>query len=155
MTMLKLNTIRDNPKARSSFKRLGRGVGSGLGKTCGRGQKGQKARTGVAVRAFEGGQNPLYRRLPKRGFHPVNKEIISTVSISRLQAFIEMGKLDQKNIVNLEVMRSLGLIRKQAKMVKLLAGVIKTPLKFEVHGASKKAIEGIEKVGGSVLVVNK
>lgn len=153
--MLKLNTIRDNPKARSSFKRLGRGVGSGLGKTCGRGQKGQKARTGVAVRAFEGGQNPLYRRLPKRGFHPVNKEIISTVSISRLQAFIEMGKLDQKNIVNLEVMRSLGLIRKQAKMVKLLAGVIKTPLKFEVHGASKKAIEGIEKVGGSVLVVNK
>ena len=153
--MLKLNTIRDNPKARSSFKRLGRGVGSGLGKTCGRGQKGQKARTGVAVRAFEGGQNPLYRRLPKRGFHPVNKEIISTVSISRLQAFIEMGKLDQKNIVNLEVMRSLGLIRKQAKMVKLLAGDIKTPLKFEVHGASKKAIEGIEKVGGSVLVVNK
>ena len=153
--MLKLNTIRDNPKARSSFKRLGRGVGSGLGKTCGRGQKGQKARTGVAVRAFEGGQNPLYRRLPKRGFHPVNKEIISTVSISRLQAFIEMGKLDQKNIVNLEVMRSLGLIRKQAKMVKLLAGVIKTQLKFEVHGASKKAIEGIEKVGGSVLVVNK
>ena len=153
--MLKLNTIRDNPKARSSFKRLGRGVGSGLGKTCRRGQKGQKARTGVAVRAFEGGQNPLYRRLPKRGFHPVNKEIISTVSISRLQAFIEMGTLDQKNIVNLEVMRSLGLIRKQAKMVKLLAGVIKTPLKFEVHGASKKAIEGIEKVGGSVLVVNK
>ena len=153
--MLKLNTIRDNQKARSSFKRLGRGVGSGLGKTCGRGQKGQKARTGVAVRAFEGGQNPLYRRLPKRGFHPVNKEIISTVSISRLQAFIEMGKLDQKNIVNLEVMRSLGLIRKQAKMVKLLAGVIKTQLKFEVHGASKKAIEGIEKVGGSVLVVNK
>ena len=153
--MLKLNTVRDNQKARSSFKRLGRGVGSGLGKTCGRGQKGQKARTGVAVRAFEGGQNPLYRRLPKRGFHPVDKDIISTVSISRLQAFIEAGSLDQKNIVNLEVMRSLGLIRKQAKMVKLLAGVIKTQLKFEVHGASKKAIEGIEKVGGSVLVVNK
>ena len=148
---MKLNDLRDNEGATHSKKRLGRGIGSGSGKTAGRGVKGQKARSGVAVNGFEGGQMPLYRRLPKRGFNNIFRKDYVTVSLARVQTAIDAGKLDGKATVDADALLKAGVIRRAKDGVRLLAdGELKTKLAFEVAGASKAAIEKVEKAGGSV-----
>ncbi|MDP3407916.1 50S ribosomal protein L15 [Bosea sp. (in: a-proteobacteria)] len=152
---MKLNDIRDNEGAHKSRIRVGRGIGSGKGKTGGRGVKGQKARSGVAVKGFEGGQMPLYRRLPKRGFHNLFAKDLNEVNLGRIQQAVEAGKLDAKGTVTIEALVAAGVITRQAKDgVKILGvGELKTKLAFEVYGASKSAVEAIEKAGGSVTIL--
>lgn len=152
---MKLNDIRDNEGAHKSRIRVGRGIGSGKGKTGGRGVKGQKARAGVAVKGFEGGQMPLYRRLPKRGFHNLFAKDLNEVNLGRIQQAVEAGKLDAKGAVTIEALVAAGVITRQAKDgVKILGvGELKTKLAFEVAGASKSAVEAIEKAGGSVKIL--
>ncbi len=152
---MKLTEIRDNEGAHKSRIRVGRGIGSGKGKTGGRGVKGQKARSGVAVKGFEGGQMPLYRRLPKRGFHNLFSKDLNEVNLGRIQQAIEAGKLDAKGIVTIETLVASGVITRQAKDgVKILGvGELKAKLAFEVAGASKSAVEAIEKAGGSVKIL--
>jgi len=152
---MKLNDIRDNEGAHKSRIRVGRGIGSGKGKTGGRGVKGQKARAGVAVKGFEGGQMPLYRRLPKRGFHNLFARDLNEVNLGRIQQAVEAGKLDAKGVVTIEALVAAGVITRQAKDgVKILGvGELKAKLAFEVFGASKSAVEAIEKAGGSVKIL--
>ena len=152
---MKLNEIRDNEGAHKSRIRVGRGIGSGKGKTGGRGVKGQKARAGVAVKGFEGGQMPLYRRLPKRGFNNLFAKDLNEVNLGRIQQAVEAGKLDAKGAVTIEALVAAGVITRQAKDgVKILGvGELKTKLAFEVYGASKSAVEAIEKAGGSVKIL--
>ncbi|SEG19555.1 50S ribosomal protein L15 [Bosea lathyri] len=152
---MKLNDIRDNEGAHKSRIRVGRGIGSGKGKTGGRGVKGQKARAGVAVKGFEGGQMPLYRRLPKRGFHNLFAKDLNEVNLGRIQQAVEAGKLDAKGAVTIEALVAAGVITRQAKDgVKILGvGELKAKLAFEVYGASKSAVEAIEKAGGSVKIL--
>jgi large subunit ribosomal protein L15 len=148
---MKLNDLRDNDGATHSRKRLGRGIGSGSGKTGGRGVKGQKARSGVAINGFEGGQMPLYRRLPKRGFKNIFAKDFVTVSLERVQAAIDAKKLDAKETVNAEALVKAGVIRRAKDGVRVLSGgELKAKVAFDVAGASKAAIEKIEKAGGSV-----
>lgn len=153
---MKLNELRDKDGATKSRKRVGRGIGSGSGKTGGRGVKGQKSRSGVAVNGFEGGQMPLYRRLPKRGFrNPFGKDF-NIVSIARVQQAVDANKLDPKEIVTTEALVKAGVVRRAKDGVRLLAdGELKAKLSFEVAGASKAAIEKIEKAGGSVKLPQK
>lgn len=153
---MKLNELRDNEGATHSRKRLGRGIGSGSGKTAGRGVKGQKARSGVAINGFEGGQMPLYRRLPKRGFkNPTAKDFV-TVSVGRVQTAVDAKKLDSKEAVTAEALIKAGVIRRAKDGVRLLAdGEIKAKLSFDIAGASKAAIEKVEKAGGSVKLPAK
>ena len=148
---MKLNELRDVDGATKTRKRVGRGIGSGKGKTGGRGVKGQKARSGVAINGFEGGQMPLYRRLPKRGFkNPFRKEF-NEVSLGRIQAAIDAKKLDAKETVTAEALVKAGVIRRAKDGVRLLGdGDIKAKLTFDIAGASKTAIEKVEKAGGSV-----
>jgi len=152
---MKLNDIRDNEGAHKSRIRVGRGIGSGKGKTGGRGVKGQKARAGVAVKGFEGGQMPLYRRLPKRGFHNLFAKDLNEVNLGRIQQAVEAGKLDAKGAVTIEALVAAGVITRQAKDgVKILGvGELKTKLAFEVAGASKSAVAAIEKAGGTVKIL--
>ena len=151
---MKLNELRDKEGATHSSKRVGRGIGSGKGKTGGRGVKGQKARSGVAINGFEGGQMPLYRRLPKRGFRKPFAKSFNAVSLGRIQAAIDAKKLDAKETVNTEALVKAGVIRRAKDGVRLLGrGEIKAKLNVEVHGASKSAIEAIEKAGGSVKIL--
>jgi large subunit ribosomal protein L15 len=152
---MKLNEIRDNEGAVKSRIRVGRGIGSGKGKTGGRGVKGQKARAGVAVKGFEGGQMPLYRRLPKRGFNNLFAKDLNEVNLGRIQQAVEAGKLDAKGPVTIEALVAAGVITRQAKDgVKILGvGELKTKLAFEVAGASKSAVAAIEKAGGSVKIL--
>jgi large subunit ribosomal protein L15 len=148
---MKLNELRDKDGATKSRKRLGRGIGSGSGKTAGRGVKGQKARSGVAVNGFEGGQMPLYRRLPKRGFRNPSAKDFATVSVSRLQAAVDAKKLDPKETIDAAALVKAGLIRRALDGVRVLGdGELKAKLSLDVAGASKTAIEKIEKAGGSV-----
>jgi large subunit ribosomal protein L15 len=148
---MKLNDLRDKDGATHSRKRLGRGIGSGSGKTAGRGVKGQKARSGVAVNGFEGGQMPLYRRLPKRGFKNIFAKDFNTVSLARVQAAVDAKKLDAKATVTAEALVQAGVIRRAKDGVRLLGdGELKAKLSFEIAGASKTAIEKVEKAGGSV-----
>jgi large subunit ribosomal protein L15 len=152
---MKLNDIRDNEGAHKSRIRVGRGIGSGKGKTGGRGVKGQKARAGVAVKGFEGGQMPLYRRLPKRGFNNLFAKDLNEVNLGRIQQAVEAGKLDAKGTVTIEALVAAGVITRQAKDgVKILGvGELKAKLAFEVYGASKSAVAAIEKAGGSVKIL--
>lgn len=152
---MKLTEIRDNAGAHKARIRVGRGIGSGKGKTGGRGVKGQKARAGVAVKGFEGGQMPLYRRLPKRGFHNLFARELNEVNIGRVQQAIEAGKLDGKAVVTVEALVSAGVITHQAKDgVKILGvGELTAKLAFEVTAASKSAVEAIEKAGGSIKLL--
>src|SRR5690348_11449032 len=130
---MKLNEIRDNPGARRGKKRLGRGIGSGLGKTSGRGVKGQKSRTGVAIKGFEGGQMPLHRRLPKRGFTNIFAKDYNEVSLGRIQVAIDAGKLDAKKAVTAEALKEAGVIRRVKDGVRLLGGgELKASVTFEV-----------------------
>jgi large subunit ribosomal protein L15 len=152
---MKLTDIRDNEGAHKSRIRVGRGIGSGKGKTGGRGVKGQKARAGVAVKGFEGGQMPLYRRLPKRGFHNLFAKDLNEVNLGRIQQAVEAGKLDAKGAVTIEALVAAGVITRKAKDgVKILGvGELTAKLAFEVAGASKSAVEAIEKAGGSVKIL--
>lgn len=152
---MKLNELRDNASARSSRKRLGRGIGSGLGKTSGKGHKGAKARTSnPKPRYFEGGQMPIYRRLPKRGFKNPTRGSYAEVNIGRLQEAIEAGKLDAGKPINAEAMIAAGLVRRSLDGVRLLGhGELKATVTVEVVGASKGAIAAVEQAGGKVVVL--
>jgi large subunit ribosomal protein L15 len=153
---MKLNDLRDKDGATHSKKRLGRGIGSGSGKTAGRGVKGQKSRSGVSVNGFEGGQMPLYRRLPKRGFNNIFAKSFTVVSLARIQAALDAKKLDAKTTVTAEALVAAGVIRRVKDGVRILSdGDIKSKLAFDVAGASKAAIEKIEKAGGSVKLPEK
>ncbi|MEZ5708205.1 MAG: 50S ribosomal protein L15 [Blastomonas sp.] len=151
---MKLNEIKDNAGARKGRMRVGRGIGSGKGKTAGRGQKGQKSRSGVAIKGFEGGQMPLHMRLPKRGFNnPFGKDY-AIVNLGMVQKFIDAGKLDAKQTVDQAALKAAGLVRGGKHGVRLLAkGEITAKLKFAVAGASKGAVEAVEKAGGSVEIL--
>jgi len=148
---MKLNELRDREGANQSRKRVGRGIGSGSGKTGGRGVKGQSSRSGVALNGFEGGQMPIYRRLPKRGFkNPFGKDF-NEVSLGRVQTAIDAGKLDAKETVTTEALVKAGVVRRPKDGVKILSGGdLKAKVSFEVAGASKAAVEKIEKAGGSI-----
>jgi len=151
---MKLSEIADNAGARKKRMRVGRGIGSGKGKTAGRGGKGQTARSGVRIKGFEGGQMPLHRRLPKRGFNNVFRLDFAEVNLDRLQAAIDAKTLDAKAVINAEALVKARVIRRAKDGVRLLGrGEIKAKLNVEVHGASKSAIEAIEKAGGSVKIL--
>ncbi|MBO6816716.1 MAG: 50S ribosomal protein L15 [Rhizobiaceae bacterium] len=154
---MKLNEITDREGALKSRRRVGRGIGSSKGKTGGRGVKGQKSRSGVAIKGFEGGQMPIFRRLPKRGFSNASfARKYQTVSIGRLQQAIDAKKFDAKTTVTAESLVEAGIIRRVDDGVRILSdGELKAGLTFEVAGASKAAIEKIEKAGGKVTVLEK
>jgi large subunit ribosomal protein L15 len=153
---MKLNEIRDNEGARKARTRVGRGLGSGKGSTCGRGQKGQKSRSGVSINGFEGGQMPIYRRLPKRGFNNIFAKDIEGINVGTIQAAIDAGKLDASKTVDVNTLKSAGLIRKQKDGIRLLGmGELKAKVEFKAHGASKTALEAIEKAGGKVEIMAK
>ena len=148
---MRLHELADRPGARKKRSRIGRGIGSGTGKTGGRGGKGQTARSGVAINGFEGGQMPLYRRLPKRGFNNIFAKSVTVVSLAKIQAAIDAKKLDAKAAVTAEALVAAGVIRRAKDGVRVLSdGELKAKLSFDVAGASKAAIEKIEKAGGSV-----
>jgi large subunit ribosomal protein L15 len=151
---MKLNQIADNPGARKNRMRIGRGIGSGKGKTGGRGGKGQTARSGVRIKGFEGGQMPLHRRLPKRGFRNTSFAVkLNEIGLAKVQAAIDAGKLDIKATVDAEAMVKAGLMRRAKGGVKLLGGgEFKAKVNFAVFGASKSAVEAVEKAGGSVKI---
>jgi large subunit ribosomal protein L15 len=152
--MVKLNDISDNPGSTKNRMRVGRGIGSGKGKTAGRGVKGQKARTGVAIKGFEGGQMPLHRRLPKRGFWNPFSTDLNEVNLGRIQQAVEAGKLDASAPVTIEALIAAGVVSKARDGVKILGnGEIKAKLTFEVAGASKSAVAAIEAAGGSVKLL--
>ncbi len=152
--MVKLNELRDNPGATKARKRVGRGVGSGTGKTAGRGQKGQKSRSGVAIKGFEGGQMPIHMRLPKRGFTKPNRLAFAEVNLGRLQEFIDRGKLDASQALDEDALVTSGLVRRKLDGVRLLAqGELTTKITLTVTGASQAAVEAVEKAGGSVTVL--
>ena len=151
---MKLNQIADNAGAKHSKKRVGRGIGSGLGKTAGRGGKGQTARKGGAKAGFEGGQMPIYRRLPKRGFNKPNQVEYNEVNLAKVQAAVDAKKLDPKAPVTVEALISAGVVNNKLGGVRLLGkGEIKSKLAFEVYHASKSAVAAVEKAGGSVKML--
>lgn len=154
---MKLNEINDNDGALKSRRRVGRGIGSSKGKTGGRGVKGQKSRSGVSINGFEGGQMPIFRRLPKRGFSNAKfGKDYKTVSLARLQEAVDAKKLDAKATVTAESLVEAGVLRRAGDGVRVLSdGELKTALTFEVAGASKAAVEKIEKAGGKVTVLAK
>jgi large subunit ribosomal protein L15 len=151
---MKLNEISDNEGAKKARMRVGRGIGSGKGKTAGRGVKGQKARAGVAVKGFEGGQMPIYRRLPKRGFWNPFSTDLNEVNLGRIQEAVDAGKLAADQPVTVEVLIAAGVCSKPRDGVKILGnGTLTAKLSFEVAGASKAAVAAIEKSGGSVTIL--
>jgi large subunit ribosomal protein L15 len=151
---MKLNELRDNPGATKKRKRVGRGVGSGIGKTGGRGIKGQTSRSGVAIKGFEGGQMPLHRRLPKRGFTNIFAKSYAVVNLGNIQTFIDAGKLDAKATIDEAALVASGLVRRKLDGVRVLAkgALTSKNLKIEAAGASKAAIAAIEAAGGSLTV---
>jgi large subunit ribosomal protein L15 len=150
---MKLNELAPAPGARQARKRLGRGIGSGTGKTAGRGHKGQRARSGSSTRTFEGGQMPIYRRLPKRGFKNPFRTEFAPVNLDRLQAAVDAGRIDPGKTVDLPALRAAGLVNKRMDGVRLLArGELNAALTIEIHSASKAAIAAVEKVGGKLIL---
>jgi large subunit ribosomal protein L15 len=153
---MELNKLNDNDGAKSSKKRLGRGVGSGLGKTSGKGHKGQKSRSGVSIKGFEGGQMPIHRRLPKRGFNKHNRKVYRILNLGDLQKVIDNGKIDIKKEINSSVILSSGVIKNLKDGIRILArGKITSKVNILVDGASKNAIEQVEKAGGNLVVTEK
>ena len=151
---MKLSEIADNAGSRKKRMRVGRGIGSGKGKTSGRGGKGQTARSGVRIKGFEGGQMPLHRRLPKRGFNNAFRVEYSEVNLDRLQQAIDAKQLDTGAVINAEALVKAGVLRRALGGVRLLGrGEIKAKVNLEVHGASKSAIAAVEKAGGSVKLL--
>ena len=150
---MKLNEIADNPGAKHQKKRVGRGIGSGKGKTSGRGVKGQKARSGVSIKGFEGGQMPLHMRIPKRGFNVPSPNEFVEINLDTLQTAIDKGKIKAKDAITAESLIAAGVLRRAKDGVRLLGrGELKQAVKIEVAGASKSAIAAVEKAGGSVKV---
>ncbi len=150
-----MNILSNTVKIKISKKRLGRGIGSGKGKTSGRGIKGQKSRSGVAIKSFEGGQMPLYRRLPKRGFNPINKKKIAKINLDQIQNFIDRNKIDPDNLINLESLKKVNIINKSYLRYKILAnGILTTKINIESDYSSIAAKDKIEKVGGILKVKN-
>tara|TARA_Y100001958_G_C21208093_1_gene534047 strand:- start:993 stop:1445 length:453 start_codon:yes stop_codon:yes gene_type:complete len=146
--MIRLN---NRKKINKSKMRVGRGIGSGKGKTSGRGVKGQKSRSGVAIKSFEGGQMPLYRRLPKRGFNAIEKTNITILNLNKIQTFIEKKSINTNDILNSELLKKLKLIKNNSSKLKILgSGEIKSKINIEADLASKSAIEKLEKIGGSI-----
>jgi|TARA_B100001057_G_scaffold288451_1_gene288521 large subunit ribosomal protein L15 len=146
--MLKLN---NRTKLNKSKIRVGRGIGSGKGKTSGRGVKGQKSRSGVAIKSFEGGQMPLYRRLPKRGFNPIVRQNIAILNLQKIQTFIDKKNIKSSDTINSELLKKLKLINKNSIKLKILGtGDIKDKINIEADLASKSAVKKLEKIGGSI-----
>ena len=146
---MRLNELHDNPGANKTKKRIGRGPGSGKGKTGGRGLKGQKSRSGVSLNGYEGGQMPLYMRLPKRGFNKPNRKEFAVVNLGLIQKFVDLKKLDTKIEINEDVLVKSGIVRRKLDGVRILGkGVITSKINISVSGASKTAIEAVEKLGG-------
>ena len=146
--MITLNT---KEKINKSKMRVGRGIGSGKGKTSGRGVKGQKSRSGVAIKSFEGGQMPLYRRLPKRGFNTIKKENIAILNLNKIQNFIDKNNIKKNEVINSNLLKKLKLINKNSDRLKILgSGDIKDKINIEADLASKSAVEKLEKIGGSL-----
>jgi large subunit ribosomal protein L15 len=151
--MITLNTT---SKVISKKMRVGRGIGSGKGKTSGRGVKGQKSRSGVAIKSFEGGQMPLYRRLPKRGFNPIRKIKIAKINLEKIQTFIDKKIISSSDIINAKLLKELKIINKNSQQLKILGtGEIKIKINIETDLISKSAKEKLEKIGGSILIKNK
>ena len=147
---IQLNT---REKINKSKIRVGRGIGSGKGKTSGRGVKGQKSRSGVAIKSFEGGQMPLYRRLPKRGFNPIGKKNIAILNLNKIQTFIDKKNISTKETLNSDLLKKLNLINKNSIKLKILgSGEIKEKINIEADLASKSAIDKLEKLGGSIQI---
>ncbi len=150
---MRLNELRDNPGATKSRMRVGRGIGSGKGKTGGRGVKGQKSRSGVAIKGFEGGQMPLHQRLPKRGFKKPNRKVFAELSLGRLQAAIDAGKLDAKTAIDEAALVASGVIRRKRDGVRLLGkGELTAKVQLSITGATKSAREAVEKAGGTLTL---
>ena len=146
--MIELN---NRTKINKSKIRVGRGIGSGKGKTSGRGVKGQKSRSGVAIKSFEGGQMPLYRRLPKRGFNPIKKDNVAVLNLEKIQSFIDKKTIDTKSVLNSSSLKKLKLINKNSNKLKILGtGEIKDKINIEADLASKSALDKLEKIGGSI-----
>ena len=153
---MELNTLKDNKGATSSLKRVGRGTGSGIGKTSGKGHKGQKSRSGVSINGFEGGQMPIHRRLPKRGFKKYNRKTYKIINIGDIQNIIDKGKIDPTKEINNEMIISSGIFSNIKDGIRVLArGEIKNKVNIIVNGASKTAIEKVEKAGGSITILQK
>ena len=151
--MITLNTT---GKVISKKMRVGRGIGSGKGKTSGRGVKGQKSRSGVAIKSFEGGQMPLYRRLPKRGFNPINKIKIAKINLEKIQTFIDKKTINSSDKIDFKLLKKLKIINKNSQMLKILGtGEIKVKVNIEADLISKLAKEKLEKIGGSILIKKK
>ncbi len=153
---MELNNLNDNNGAKRPRKRLGRGTGSGLGKTSGRGHKGQKSRSGSTINGFEGGQMPIHRRLPKRGFKKYNRKIYKIINLGDLQKSIDIGKIDASKSIDTSAILASGLISSQKDGIRLLArGKITSKVEIQVTGASTAAIEDVKKAGGNVKLINK
>ena len=144
-------TLNNREKINKSKIRVGRGIGSGKGKTSGRGVKGQKSRSGVAIKSFEGGQMPLYRRLPKRGFNPISKESVAILNLDKIQSYIDKKSIKISDTLNSDLLKKLNLIDKNSNKLKILgSGAIKDKINIEADLASKSAVEKLEKIGGSI-----
>jgi len=151
-----MTTLNTTIKLLKKKMRVGRGIGSGKGKTSGRGVKGQKSRSGVAINSFEGGQMPLYRRLPKRGFNPINKTNVAIINLEKIQSFIDQKIIKADEKINSELLKKLKIINKNSQMLKILGtGDIKDKINIEADLISKSAKEKLEKIGGSVQIKNK
>lgn len=152
---MKLNELHDNPGATKKRKRVGRGPGSGTGKMAGRGIKGQKSRSGVAIKGFEGGQMPLYQRLPKRGFNKPNRKKFAVINLGLIQKFIDAGKIDIKDAITEDALIASGLVRRKLDGVRVLAkGELTSAVTLNVTGASQSAVEAVSKAGGSLTVTS-
>ena len=147
-----MSTLLNNrEKINKSKMRIGRGIGSGKGKTSGRGVKGQKSRSGVAIKSFEGGQMPLYRRLPKRGFNPISTQQIAILNLEKIQTFIDKKTIDTKDVLNSDLLKKLKILNKNSSKLKILGtGEIKDKINIEANLASKSAVAKLEKIGGSI-----
>jgi large subunit ribosomal protein L15 len=151
---VKLNEIRDNQDAVKNRKRIGRGIGSGTGKTSGQGHKGQKARSGVAIKGFEGGQMPIHRRLPKRGFKNIFRVESAEINLNKIEILISEKKIDPKELINADVLFKNGIIKKLNQKIKLLGkGILNTKIDIEVNASSLSAKAAVEKNGGTVKIV--
>jgi large subunit ribosomal protein L15 len=154
--LFKLNELSDNPGATKPRKRVGRGPGSGTGKMGGRGIKGQKSRSGVAIKGFEGGQMPLYQRLPKRGFNKPNRKAYAVINLGLIQKFVDAGNIDASAAITHDVLIASGAVRRILDGIRVLAkGEVTSNLDIEVHGASKSAVEAVEKAGGKLTLTAK
>ena len=151
-----MTSLNKSNKITTKKIRVGRGIGSGKGKTSGRGHKGQKSRSGVAIKSFEGGQMPLYRRLPKRGFNPIKKDSLGKVNLGKIQYFIEKKSINNADKINLELLKKLNIVNKNSKKLKILgSGEIKNKVIIEANFFSKSAKDKLEKTGGTAQILNK